>query len=101
MEKLKSYSNQNLIRKKLIKIMEETFHTRVEFLSGEYDNVKLTGSLFHFAPRDLVYLLFEVERVFNIDISTNAIINNRFNSIKDIVTIIDEEQAYHNNTKEV
>lgn len=98
MEKLKS-SDWNMvdIRSNLVELLREKFRVNPKLLAGEYDREKLTGRVFQFQPRLMVYLLFEVERVFHIHVSAASIVSNRFNSIEDMVEVIREELAYHSN----
>ena len=51
----------------------------------------LLGIKFKLAPRDLIYLLYDVEREFNITISDDDIDNSEFNTIGNIVKIINKE----------
>lgn len=48
----------------------------------------LLGSKFKLAPRDLIYLLYDVEKEFSITISKDDIDNIEFNTINNIINII-------------
>lgn len=59
-----------------------------------YDN--LLGNKFKLAPRDLFYLLCYIEKEFDITISEDDINNIQFNTISNIIKIINKELQQKN-----
>lgn len=64
-------------------------YTNVQFTGNIDDN--LIGSKFNFRARDLIYLLYDIEEKFNIKIPEEDIDNNKFNTIGNIIKIINKE----------
>ena len=54
----------------------------------------LTGHMFNLFAEDLVYLLFEVEREFNIKISASFLMEYGFSSIDNICTVVQKSLEY-------
>lgn len=57
-------------------------------LSDTYMDDDFFGPKINFAPRDLLFMFFEIEKRFNIIIPKDDIINDKFNSINNILNII-------------
>lgn len=74
-------------------IFQELFDIDISKLSSEELEYKLLDKEFNFRARDLVYLFFEIENRFNIKIKENYIIQGQFQSINDIINIINYEVA--------
>lgn len=83
--------DQSDIVSKLISILNDKF--KVDF-SDRWKEVKdkpLLGYSIKMRPRHLVYLFFEIEKVFGITISQEHIIDGKFNTFENIVGIILDE----------
>ena len=85
---------------KLITIIEERLKLNIVHIKSKNNNYKrdnifdvLTG----IRARDLVILLFEIEKEFNIDIPEKYIINDKFNSLENITQIIYEIKSTYEN----
>ncbi|MGN2368808.1 peptide maturation system acyl carrier-related protein [Clostridium cagae] len=66
----------------------------IDLLNNELDiNTKdnLLGEKFKIKARDLIYLLNDIEKEFNITISEDDIDNIKFNTISNIIKIINKE----------
>lgn len=86
-------------RQEVVNILERIFKLRfnIEF-DGQCDGMKdkpLLGKEMRLAPRDLLYLYFDVEREFGMTIPEEDIITGRFGSYNSILEIIcDYKKAY-------
>lgn len=76
------------VDQKLTWILREKFHFSQEMLSPEKWTLPLTGADFNMEYYDLLYLLFEVEKKFDILIDTKHLRDYGFNSIQSIIAII-------------
>lgn len=72
--------------------LEDIFKTRFNINPGsvcnDYLNENLCGKSFHMHARDLLYLFFEIEREFNIQIPQNYILSGDFLTFGGIVDMI-------------
>jgi peptide maturation system acyl carrier-related protein len=82
------------IEGKLVSILEERFSIRLDSLPGDWGDISLLGSSFCFAARDLLALLFFIERDFRIQVHQAALSDGKFSTFNDIIGIIrDAENA--------
>ncbi|NFE59419.1 peptide maturation system acyl carrier-related protein [Clostridium botulinum] len=66
----------------------------INLFNNELDiniNDNLLGRKFKLKPRDLIYLLYDIEKEFDITISKDDIDNIKFNTISNIIKIINKE----------
>ena len=82
--------NHKEITDKLEEIFVYRLKKRAELFKDENFDQPLTGKLFQFTDVDLVYFFLEIERVFEINISGEDVLNNRFSTINGILEIISE-----------
>lgn len=73
-------------------IFFNVMHMDKNHLTGQYMDKDLFGYAINFAPRDLLFLFFEIEKRFNIIIPNDDILNNEFNTINNIANIIYREK---------
>lgn len=77
---------------KLNNIFKKRFD--INLFSSESDiniNDNLLGENFRLTAGDLIYLLYDVEEEFNITVSEEDIDNIKFNTINNIITIINNK----------
>ncbi len=84
--------DKNYVTEKLNKIFKNRFE--IDLFSNELgvnmdDNV--LGKKLKFRARDLIYLVYEIEKEFNITISDEDIDETKINTIRNIITIINKE----------
>lgn len=79
--------NKQKIKETLIKILVEDFSVKSSILEN-FNADQDVFTLLNFKPIDLVYLLFEVEKNFNISICENDIERFGFLTINGIINII-------------
>lgn len=66
----------------------------IDILDNNLDidyNDNLFDYKFKFSPRDLIYLLHDIEDEFDVEISEESISEVQFNTINNIIIIIDKE----------
>lgn len=66
----------------------------IDLFDSKYNqniNENLLGSEFRLKARHLIYLLFDIEKEFNVIIPEEAIDNEQFNTINNIIDIIIRE----------
>lgn len=68
-----------------IDLFDENFNCNI--------NENLLGSNFKLRARDLIYLLFDVEKKFNINITDEDLNETDFNTINNILKVIDNKLA--------
>lgn len=87
-----TFFENNDINLKLNSIFKNRFNIDLfndkEHIDG---NDSLLGKKFGLLARDLVYLLYDVERKFNITIPQNDIDNIKFDTLNNIVKVINKE----------
>ncbi len=86
------FSREDDINIKLNDIFKNRFEINlfdIQFTGNIDDN--LIGGKFNFRARDLIYLLYDIEEKFNIKIPEEDIDNNKFNTIGNIIKIINKE----------
>ncbi len=84
--------DKNYVTEKLNKIFKNRFE--IDLFSNELgvnmdDNV--LGKKLKFRARDLIYLVYDIEKEFNITISDEDIDETKINTIRNIITIINKE----------
>ncbi|MFZ5986131.1 MAG: peptide maturation system acyl carrier-related protein [Bacillota bacterium] len=79
------------IKSKLIRIFRDRYN--IDLSSGDEGSFskELMGKEIRLLPRDLLYLFFDVEREFGIQIPEGEIINGNFRSINSIIGIIERQ----------
>jgi acyl carrier protein len=90
----------NPAHKKICCEIENVLREKIKFsmeLQKEKWNINLSGKL---KPRDMLYLFFTLEDMFNIHIPEEDIVEGRFNSINNIAGII-RKQIYLKNREVV
>ncbi|ABS42563.1 peptide maturation system acyl carrier-related protein [Clostridium botulinum] len=80
--------NNNSVQRKLNDIFNRIFDINLNSINEELFERSLLGDFFCFEPIDLVCLYMEVEKIFNISIPQEYVVENRFNTINDIKEII-------------
>lgn len=83
--------DSTLIEKQLKEIINVRFNISPDFWNEDTIETPLLTSKVGLLPRDLVYLLFDIENKFNIKIKDEYIINGQFNSFKNIKNILLEQ----------
>lgn len=82
---------KNKIIERLAIIFLEKFDLDINRLSNNFLNKDLLGRGFRLVPRDLVYLVFEIEKVFNIIIPQEDIVAGNFKTFNSIVEVIESQ----------
>lgn len=77
-----------LIEERLKKILWDKFNIDLSFWDENKVDADLLSTTVGLVPRDLIYLLYYVEKEFNIKIKDEDIINRKFSSLKNIKDII-------------
>ncbi|KRU24782.1 peptide maturation system acyl carrier-related protein [Clostridium botulinum] len=80
--------NNNSVQRKLNDIFNRIFDINLNSINEELFERSLLGDFFCFEPIDLVCLYMEVEKIFNISIPQEYVVENRFNTINGIKEII-------------
>ncbi|AGK99601.1 hypothetical protein [Clostridium pasteurianum] len=89
---MKNLSENNSINIALNSIFKSKFNIDLFNCDDEIDiNDNLLGNKLKFRARDLIYLIYYIEKEFNIDISINDIDNIKFNTINNIIYIINKK----------
>jgi len=78
------------IKSKLIKVFKNRFDINIENFDADLYETNLLDSRIGIAPRDLVYLFFDIENEFKVKISEQSIISERFSTINNIHEIVKE-----------
>lgn len=78
----------NNVEERLNKLFIERFNIDMNKLGEKYKNKKLLGSEIGMAPRDLLYLFFDVENEFGVAIPQNSIASGEFGTYNGICIII-------------
>lgn len=81
------YNNLDNLKKIINKLMHKEF-----IYTQESINYQLTGEYFKFKWIDLVYLLLEIKKKFNIKVDEAEVLNFKFNTINSILTIIESNE---------
>ncbi len=73
--------------------IKNIFISRFEFDFGNFDeeqlfNKNLLGEEIGLLPRQLLYVFFDIEKEFNIQIPQECIVNGEFDTINNIVNIV-------------
>jgi acyl carrier protein len=82
-----------MIQRRIITVLRDRFHLSETVLAPDNWDKPLTGHLFNLSGTDLVYLLFELERAFNIRIPERYLETYGFCSIDRINEAI-RDQGY-------
>ncbi|MBU5225968.1 acyl carrier protein [Clostridium senegalense] len=96
---MNNFSGDVDINVRLNNILKKRFD--VDLFNNEYNiniNDNLLGRKFKLRARDLIYLLYDIEKEFDIEISEFHIDNIKFNNINNIINIIND--ALHQKEKE-
>ncbi|MCX7747537.1 MAG: peptide maturation system acyl carrier-related protein [Clostridia bacterium] len=72
-------------------IFKRRFGIEEKMWNHEVKNKHLLGKEIRLAPRDLLYVFFDLEKEFNINIPENDIVEGRFNSFENAVDIVFEQ----------
>lgn len=80
--------DKNNIISKLLQIIKENYDIDYSSRWEEIKDLHLLGYEIGMAPRHLIYLLFDIEEVFGINISKEQIINGNFCTLANIAEII-------------
>lgn len=73
--------------------LKEIFKNRlnIDIMNEHLFNKELLGSEIRLQPRELIYIFFDIETIFNIKIKEEYIILNKFRTFNDICKIICNE----------
>ena len=74
----------NQIQKTVVEILHLKLHARSDICSSSYWDTPLTGDHFQLTAIDLAYLLFELERIYEIRIDEKYFLEYKFNSVNAI-----------------
>lgn len=92
------------ISKAIVKKLNDIFITR---LNMDFDSMKeelkqkhLFSTDLRLKPRDLIYIIFDIEREFNITIPQEDIANGRFSTFENLQCIIAEQLIKRNKADE-
>ncbi len=80
--------NTDVIKNKLVKIFESRFDMNLTVRWDDMQDEHFLGSKMRLAPRDLLYLHYDIEKEFDIKIAEEHIVNGKFSSLNNIVHII-------------
>jgi peptide maturation system acyl carrier-related protein len=80
--------NKEEILQEIIGILEARFSRFPKKLNYNSENDNLFGKPFNLEPRDLLFLLYEIERNFNIVVPQEEILKGNFNTLKNITDIV-------------
>lgn len=75
----------------IVEVLKNRLNVNPVILTHNNFNVPLTNRLFGFTARDLMYLFFEIERAFKINIDVNHLNHNKFNTITGIYELVAEK----------
>ncbi|WP_024831768.1 peptide maturation system acyl carrier-related protein [Ruminiclostridium josui] len=83
---------KNYITEKLNKIFKNRFEIDLfsEELAVNIDD-NILGKKFRFRARDLIYLVYDIEKEFNIIITDEDIDDIKLNTLRNIITVINKE----------
>lgn len=76
------------IEEMVIHLMKDRLRVNSDLLTTENYDMPLTGKTFGFYARDLVYLFFEVEKSFGIQIDPEQILDGSFNTISGVIKLL-------------
>jgi peptide maturation system acyl carrier-related protein len=85
-------------REKLVAILRDNFPVDQDSLPPGWQNHHFLGNTFRFAARDLLALLYHVEREFPIKVPENEIASGKFSTFENIIDIIKKESDRKNNS---
>jgi peptide maturation system acyl carrier-related protein len=83
----------NNVCERLKKIIQDRYNI---IITDDMVNKNLLGKDFRIGSAELLYLYFDVEKEFNINIPEEAIGDNKFNTFNNIVQIINDELKISN-----
>lgn len=78
----------NNILNRIERIIEDKFNISINKISEDYINENLLGKRIRLEARDLLYLLFEVEKEFNIRIPEESISAEEFATLNGIAQVV-------------
>jgi len=81
-------NNLNEIKQSIINIIEKRLSVNIKAFGKDVFDEDLTGSKIQLKARELLWLHFEVEKEFKINIPEHDIIDGYFNSINNIAGIV-------------
>ena len=84
-------NNSVNIKRKISEIFKAKFNVDIDYKNEKLMQTELFSNDFRMPPRDLIYLLIEIEKEYGIAIPQEAIAEGRFNTINNIAKIIDEQ----------
>lgn len=84
-------TDEIMIREILYKIFNERFKIDISNKWNDVQDLHFLSNKFGMAPRDLLYLHSDIEREFNIRISEEHIVNDKFTTLNNIIQIISYE----------
>jgi acyl carrier protein len=80
--------NEQIIKSKIISIMKERLSFKFDERMDQIEHQNLFGKGFNLTPFELAYLLMEVEKEFNIQISESFLLDPGVKTINDFTTYI-------------
>ena len=81
----------NKIKTRLVSILEDKFRIKLDSLPDGWEHMHFLGNVFRFVARDLLVLLYYVERDFGITVPKREILAGKFSTFADLVEIIGSE----------
>ena len=85
----------NKTEERLNNLFIKRFNINMNKIGEEYKSKKLLGREIGMAPRDLLYLFFDVENEFGIVLPQNRIANGEFDTYNDICKIVHDQLENH------
>lgn len=83
------------IEEMVVYLLRERLQVNPIILIRENYDIPLTGRIFGLYARDLVYLFFEIEKYFRVQISVDNLSDGSFNTIKGIIKELSRNKMYH------
>ncbi|TYQ15070.1 UNVERIFIED_CONTAM: peptide maturation system acyl carrier-related protein [Acetivibrio alkalicellulosi] len=83
--------NNNYVIEKLLLILKEMYNRDYYNSWEDIKDLDLLGYEMNFMPRDLIYLFFDVEKVFGIIISQDYVIKGSFSNLANIASMVFHE----------
>ena len=83
-----SHSRCEKIKARLAKILKQRYQIDLLEKPADFCDQKLLGEGSKIGPADLIYLFFDIEREFQIEIPEKVVVDGRFNTLNNIIEII-------------
>ncbi len=84
-------TDEVMIKETILKIFNERFKIDIARKWNELQDLHFLSNKFGMAPRDLLYLHSDIEGEFDIKISEEHIVNDKFTTLNNIIQIISHE----------